>query len=89
MIRGFEILARWSSVDRLATVTVPVFLGVGRHDAFTSFPQSYRIADRLPEADVVIYENSGHFPWLEEPGHVFASIDAWLTQHDLAGTGPD
>jgi proline iminopeptidase len=84
MRHGFEILAQWSSVDRLDQVTVPVFLGVGRHDAFTAFPQSYRIAGRLPEAEVVVYEDSGHFPWLEEPGHVFASINAWLTQHDLA-----
>ena len=84
MVRGFEILNQWSSVDRLSQVTVPVFLGVGRHDAFTSFPQSYRIAGRLADAEVVVYEDSGHFPWVEEPGHVFASINAWLTQHDLA-----
>lgn len=82
--RGFEILAQWSSVDRLGAVTVPVLLGVGRHDAITAFPQAYRIAGRLPDAEVVIYEDSGHFPWLEEPGHVFASINAWLTGHDLA-----
>ena len=63
MVRGFEILNQWSSVDRLFQVTVPVFLGVGRHDAFTSFPQSYRIAGRLADAEVVVYEDSGHFPW--------------------------
>ncbi len=47
MARGFEILAGWSSVDRLATITCPTLLIAGRHDVFTSFPQSYRIARRM------------------------------------------
>jgi proline iminopeptidase len=74
MIRGFEVLAGWSSVDRLATVTVPTLVVAGRHDLFTSWPQSFRIANRLPDADVVVLEESGHFPWIEQPDEFFQAV---------------
>jgi len=83
MRRGFEQLASWSSVDRLATVTAPVLLLAGRHDAFTAWPQSDRIASRLPDAEVVIFEHSAHFPWLEEPDLFFSSVLDWLRRRDL------
>lgn len=78
MRRGFEVLAGWSSVDRLADVTVPVLLVAGRHDAFCAWPQTYRIADRLPDAEVVVCERSGHLPWLEEPEVFFPAVGEWL-----------
>jgi len=78
MARGFEVLAGWSSVDRLATITCPTLLIAGRHDVFTSFPQSYRIARRMPDAEVVVLEESGHFPWLEQPAEFFGVVTDWL-----------
>lgn len=86
MRRGFEELASWSSVDRLATVTAPVLLLAGRHDPFTAWPQSHRIASRLADADVVIFEQSAHFPWLEEPESFFPAVLDWLRRRDLIGT---
>ena len=49
MARGFEVLAGWSSVDRLNTIDAPTLVVVGRHDVHTSWPQSTsRIAPRIP-----------------------------------------
>ncbi len=84
MHRGFEELARWSSVDRLAGIACPVLCIVGRHDVFTSWPQSQRIASRLSDSELTIFEHSGHFPWLEEPDLVFGTINDWLDRHDIA-----
>jgi proline iminopeptidase len=81
MARGFEVLASWSSVDRLRTITCPVLLVFGRHDLFTSWPQSNRIARRVDDADVVILEDSGHFPWIDEPDAFFAAVNGWLDAH--------
>jgi proline iminopeptidase len=83
MARGFEVLADWSSVDRLAGVTLPVLLVVGRHDAFTAWPQSERIAARLPDAELVLLEQSGHLPWLEEPDEFFPAVTDWLERRGL------
>jgi pimeloyl-ACP methyl ester carboxylesterase len=86
MARGFEVLASWSSVDRLATITCPTLLVVGRHDVFASFPQSYRIARHLPDAEVVVLEDSGHFPWIEEPDTFFIAVTDWLGRHAVPGS---
>ena len=83
MRRGFEELATWSSVERLAEVRVPVLVVAGRHDAITAWPQAERIANRVGDADVVILENSAHFPWLEEPDAFFATITDWLSRRQL------
>jgi proline iminopeptidase len=83
MRRGFEVLADWSSVDRLGSVEVPVLVLAGRHDAFCAWPQSERIAHRLPDAEMVIFEDSGHLPWMEEPEAFFDTVTDWLTRHAL------
>jgi proline iminopeptidase len=83
MRRGFEELSRWSSVDRLSRVDVPVLVVAGRHDAFTAWPQAERIAAKLPDAEVVIFEESGHFPWLDEPDEFFSTLTTWLTRRDF------
>lgn len=77
MARGFEVLASWSSVDRLGAITCPVLLVSGRHDRFCAHPQSQRIADHLRDATVVLLDHSGHFPWIEEPDAFFAALDRW------------
>ncbi len=65
--RSMEVLAQWSSVDRLPKIAVPVLVLVGAHDRITSPPQALRIADRIPDSTVVEFADSGHFPWVEEP----------------------
>ena len=83
MRRGFEELATWSSVDRLAAVATPSLVIAGRHDAFTAWPQAERIAQRLPDAEVIVLENSAHFRWLDEPDAFFDAITDWLTRRRL------
>ncbi len=78
MRRGFDVLADWSSVDRLGSITAPTLVVAGRHDPFTSWPQAYRIANRVPNAELVVFEHSAHFPWLDEPDLFFATISDWL-----------
>lgn len=78
MRRGFQVLANWSSADRLDQIAVPTFVGNGRHDPVTSVPQATRIANRVPDAEVHVFEQSGHLPWIDEPGACFAALHAWL-----------
>jgi proline iminopeptidase len=78
MVQGFVALSTWSSVDRLSTISVPTLVAVGRHDLFTSPPQADRIADRISGSTRVVFEHSGHIPWLDEPEAFFAAVDGWL-----------
>jgi len=72
------VLAGWSSVDRLGSIHVPVLVIGGRHDIFTSAPQSMRIASRIPGARLEIFEASGHMPFVDEPERFTAVVGEWL-----------
>lgn len=84
MRRGFEVLADWSSVDRLGSITAPTLILAGRHDPFTAWPQANRIAAGVSNVEVVVFEHSAHFPWLDEPEPFFTTIRAWLQRHGLS-----
>jgi proline iminopeptidase len=80
LVRGMMILGGWSAVDRLDQIHAPCLVLVGRHDIPTSWQQSERIARRIPGSEVVVLEDSGHFPWLEEPERFFAALQEWLAK---------
>lgn len=94
--RWMQAVGWWSAVDRLPQVVAPALLLVGRHDVFCPPQQSRRIARRLVDVEVVVLEDSGHLPWLEEGESFSASIAGWLdrvvpgrgaaTAHGLAGS---
>jgi len=75
--QGFAAVARWSSVDRLGAITTPTLVLVGRHDVVTSWPQSVRIASRIPTPSWWS-SRSGHTPWLDEPDRFFEIVGGWL-----------
>lgn len=80
MRRSMEVLAGWSSVDRLAQIAAPTLVVAGRHDVACSPPQSTRIASRIPEAEVVVFEESGHLPFVDEPEALLATTQGWLAR---------
>jgi hypothetical protein len=75
--RSMEILAGWSSVDRLGELRVPALVIAGRHDVLSSPQQAYRIGHRLGGAEVVVFEHSGHTVMYDEPERFF-SVEDWL-----------
>lgn len=82
MMRSMMVLGGWSSVDRLHQITAPTLILFGRHDVITSWPQGERLASRVPGAELRVFEQSGHFPWLEERSEFFAVLDGWLDALD-------
>lgn len=83
MMRSMEVLQWWSSVDRLASIAAPSLILAGEHDLVTSPPQSRRIAKRIPDSEVHVFSESGHFPWFEEPDAFFATVRDWLVRKGL------
>lgn len=53
--------------DRLHTITAPTLVTVGRDDWIVPVPASEEIARLIPNAKLVVFEESGHSPQLEEP----------------------
>lgn len=76
--RGNEALEGWTVAGELASITCPTFVGCGRYDLFTTPECSKRLANAIPGAELVWFERSGHFPWIEEPDAFFEAVRGWL-----------
>ena len=53
--------------DRLGDVRHPVLVLAGRHDRTCSPQAAEVIADGVPDAELVVFEHSGHMTFVEEP----------------------
>ncbi len=78
-------MATYDLVPRLGEITVPTLVTVGRHDWRTPVQASQVIADGIPNAELVVFEHSGHSPQLEEPELFQATVRDFLRR---AGVGP-
>jgi proline-specific peptidase len=68
-------------VKELHTITVPVLVTVGRHDWITPLEASEELARELPNAELVIFENSGHAPQNEERDRWLSVVGGFLDRH--------
>jgi pimeloyl-ACP methyl ester carboxylesterase len=64
--------------DRLREITTPTLVLVGRHDFICSPVQAEIIRQGVPNATLHVFEQSGHFPWIEEPDAFFSAVRAFL-----------
>jgi proline iminopeptidase len=64
-----EVVTRkWDKEDDLASITVPTLIVAGRFDApVGSLKPSLTILDAIKTSEYAIMNNSGHFPYDEEP----------------------
>jgi proline iminopeptidase len=60
--------------DQLPAVTAPTLVTVGRRDWVTPVSSSETIASLMPNAELVVFERSGHSPQFDEPDRFQAVI---------------
>lgn len=64
--------------DRLGDITQPVLLLAGRHDRVCSLQAHEFMAERIPTAELVVFEDSGHMTFVEENAKYLDAVDAFL-----------
>jgi pimeloyl-ACP methyl ester carboxylesterase len=69
--KGHDVL------DRLHRVTCPTFVGSGRYDDIAPVANGQAIVDRITDATLRVYENSGHLFLLQDPA-AWPEIAAFL-----------
>ena len=62
----------------LGAINAKALILVGRHDYICPVALSERLHEGIPESRLVIFEASGHLPWLEEPNAFFAELERFL-----------
>jgi proline iminopeptidase len=71
-------LQGWTVMDRLNEIDVPTLVMAGRYDFL--FPPEHQaiLADRLPNAELVLIECAGHNPQDEQPAEVIQALKHFL-----------
>lgn len=74
-------LRDWSVVDRVKEIEAPTLLVSGHFDEAT--PATVQpFADGIPDVRWVIFEESSHMPFVEEPERYLAVVADFLGEHD-------
>lgn len=73
-----NVMPHYDVKDRLADITVPTLVMGGRHDWVTPFVESEKIAAGIPGSELVIFEESGHLPFIEEQDRFMAVVRQFL-----------
>ena len=80
------LLNRPNLLPRLADITCPTLVMVGRQDRWSPLAQHEEMAARIPNAELVVIEDSGHMTLLEQPEQVSNALLRWLGfENKLAG----
>jgi pimeloyl-ACP methyl ester carboxylesterase len=90
--KGVPIRTIWSKnmyaglsyADRLAEVRAPTLILAGRYDPEAPLPCSEELLQGIPDAGLVVFNQSGHFPFIEEPSLFAQTVDAFLNKEDKA-----
>jgi proline iminopeptidase len=79
-----NMYTRLSYADRLEQVRASTLIIAGRHDPEASLQCSEELLQGIPDANLVIFEQSGHFPFIEEAPLFAQTMDAFLNEEDNA-----
>ena len=62
----------------LVRIKVPTLVIVGRHDFITNVAMAEEMVKQIPDATLEIFEESGHFALVEEPGKFYRVIKEFV-----------
>jgi proline iminopeptidase len=71
-------LEAYNMTPRLGEIQIPTLILVGRYDFICPPSQAEIMHDGIPNSELVIFENSGHFAYVEEPDAFFKTIREWV-----------
>jgi len=57
---------------------LPVMVGIGKHDIITPLFLSQELSECLMNSKLMIFEKSGHFPFIEEQAEFIAKVRAFI-----------
>ena len=73
-------LKDWNRVADLHRITCPTLITVGKYDEITP-ACAHRMKQGLPEAELVVFSNSSHMPFYEEPKLYAETLMCFLDAH--------
>jgi proline iminopeptidase len=74
-----EIIPHYDVRPRLGEISVPTLIASGRHDWVTPVGESEAMARGIPNSDYVVFEESGHMPFIEEQARFVDVVKRFVT----------
>jgi len=71
-------MGEWDVRRQLKNITAPTLVVAGRYDGVSTPEWAVQYKKYMPQAQFVIFENSGHNPYLEEPEKFFDLFETFL-----------
>ncbi|MBL4696092.1 MAG: alpha/beta hydrolase [Rhizobiaceae bacterium] len=78
------MMSRPDLEDVIKKITCPTLIAVGRQDGFSTVAMHEELAEKIPHAKLVIYEDAGHFAPIETPEQVTNSLVDWIASNKSA-----
>jgi pimeloyl-ACP methyl ester carboxylesterase len=75
-----NMYTRLSYADRLGEVQGSTLILAGRYDPEAPLPCSEELLQGIPDASLVVFEQSGHSPFIEEASLFAQTVDAFLNE---------
>ena len=82
MAERIDCIIAHDQLDRLGQITSPVLVAVARDDIVTPLYYSQQLSDSIPNAELKIFDEGGHFVYLEKPIEFNESILEFIQRHD-------
>jgi proline iminopeptidase len=74
-------LSAYNVVPRLGEIRAPTLILVGRDDFICPLSQAHIMYQGIPDSELVVFEHSGHFPYLEESDAFFSAVRRFLSRY--------
>lgn len=75
---GGRALAGWDVTSRLGEIAAPTLVVTGRDDFMFPPDRAQVIADAIPGAQLLVYDHSGHLPFIERHDAFLADVGGFL-----------
>ncbi len=82
-----NMYGRLSYADRLGEVQAQTLILAGKHDPQAPLPCSEELLQGITDATLIVFEHSGHSPFIEEAPHFVETVDAFLNKEEDAAGG--
>jgi len=73
-----DLVRPYRFLERLEEITVRTFIVWGRQDIRGPVERAIEASRRIPDCRIAVFENCGHFPYMEHPEDFNAAVDRFL-----------
>ena len=80
-VRGLVLVSTLPSDGRLEELDVPTLVIAGKHDTMIPpEPAAFLVFERIPDAELYLFERSGHHPHTEQPQAFVTAVAEWMAE---------